>query len=248
LRELGIAVDVGICADEARAAHAGHIRRVRDGRPHVTLKLAVSADGKAGLPGRRPAAITGEAARTRVHLMRAMNDAVLTGIGTVLSDDPQLNCRLPGMEARSPARVVLDSALRLPVGSKLMRSADARPSWVFVDLDAETRNEAGLTAAGIEVLRAKGQKGKLDLTEVLRTIGGRGITRAMIEAGPILSAAFLAADLVDEVALFRSPKALGEGIDALDGMALSAITLSPKLRLIASEQVGDDMLQTYGRK
>src|SRR5262245_58078454 len=83
-----------------RAAHAGHIRRVRDGRPHVILKLAVSADGKAGLAGRRPAAITGEAARERVHLMRAMRDAVLTGIGTVLADDPLLTCRLPGMEDR----------------------------------------------------------------------------------------------------------------------------------------------------
>jgi diaminohydroxyphosphoribosylaminopyrimidine deaminase/5-amino-6-(5-phosphoribosylamino)uracil reductase len=248
LRELGVAVEVGVCADEARAAHAGHIRRVRDGRPHVTLKLAVSADGKAGLPGRKPAAITGEAARTRVHLMRAMNDAVITGIGTVLADDPQLNCRLPGLEARSPVRVVLDSALRLPVGSKFAGSAGGRPNWVFVDLDADTRNEAALTNAGIEVLRAKGNKGKLDLTEVLRTIAGRGITRAMIEAGPILSAAFLAADLVDEVALFKSPKPLGDGIDALDGMALSAITLSPKLKLVSSEQVGDDTLQIYGRK
>src|SRR5438270_256878 len=83
----------------------------RRGRPHVTLKLAVSADGKAGLPGRKPAAITGEAARARVQQMRAMNDALLTGIGTVLADDPQLNVRLPGMEGQSPVRVVLDSAL-----------------------------------------------------------------------------------------------------------------------------------------
>jgi diaminohydroxyphosphoribosylaminopyrimidine deaminase/5-amino-6-(5-phosphoribosylamino)uracil reductase len=248
LRELGIVVDVGVCGDEARAAHAGHIRRVRDGRPHVMLKLAVSADGKAGLPGRNPAAITGDAARARVHQMRAMNDAVITGIGTVLSDDPQLNCRLPGLEERSPARVVLDSKLRLPEGSKLAGSAAGRPNWVFVDLDAETRNEAALNDAGIEVLRAKGNKGKLDLTEVLRTLGGRGITRAMVEAGPILSAAFLAADLVDEVALFTSPKSLGEGIDALEGMALSAVTLSSKLKLTGSEQVGDDTLQTYGRK
>ena len=125
LRQQGVAVDVGLGAEEALRAHAGHFRRVREGRPHVTLKLAVSADGKAGLPGRKPAAITGEAARTRVHLMRAMNDAVLTGIGTVLADDPQLTCRLPGMAHRSPVRVVLDSALRLPPGSKLADIGDA---------------------------------------------------------------------------------------------------------------------------
>ena len=116
LRTAGIAVDVGIGADEACRVHAGHIRRVCDGRPHVTLKLAISADGKAGLAGRQPAAITGEAARARVHLMRAMNDAILVGIGTALADDPLLTCRLPGMAARSPVRVVLDRALRLPHG------------------------------------------------------------------------------------------------------------------------------------
>ncbi len=100
MAEAGITVEVGLGAEEARRAHAGHIRRVQDGRPHVMLKLAVSADGKAGLAGRRPVAITGEPARERVHLMRAMSDAVLTGIGTALADDPLLTCRLPGMAQR----------------------------------------------------------------------------------------------------------------------------------------------------
>jgi diaminohydroxyphosphoribosylaminopyrimidine deaminase / 5-amino-6-(5-phosphoribosylamino)uracil reductase len=248
LRAQGVAVDVGLGAEEALRAHAGHFRRVRDGRPHVTLKLAVSADGKAGLPGRRPAAITGEAARARVHLMRAMNDAVLTGIGTVLSDDPLLNCRLPGMEVRSPVRVVLDSALRLPEGSKLAHSATRTLDWVFVDQNARPEHEAALTQAGVELLRVPGGNGRLDLVAVLRGLAGRGITRVMVEAGPILSAAFLAADLVDEAGLFRSPDPIGAGIDALEGMPLSALTLSPKLRLAGSEQVGHDSLQTYERK
>src|SRR5215813_11537525 len=97
LRDAGIVVEVGVGAAEAARAHAGHIRRVRDGRPHVLLKLAVSADAKAGLVGRRPIPITGEPARARVHALRAMSDAVLTGIGTVLADDPLLTCRLSGM-------------------------------------------------------------------------------------------------------------------------------------------------------
>src|SRR3954452_17957747 len=240
LRAEGVAVEVGICAEEARRAHAGHISRVREGRPHVTLKLAVSADGKVGLPGRRPAAITGEAARARVHLMRAMNDAVLTGIGTVLSDDPLLDCRLPGMASRSPVRVVLDSALRLPEGSRLAASATRTLDWVFVDENARSEREAALTAAGVETLRVPGAHGKLDLGAVLRGLAGRGITRVMVEAGPILSAAFLAADLIDEAALFRASDPIGAGIDALDGMPLSALTLSAKLRLACSEQVGED--------
>src|SRR4051812_23025564 len=144
----GIAVATGVCAGEARRAHAGHIRRVRDGRPHVTLKTAASADGKAGLAGRKPAAITGEATRERVQLMRAMNDAVMTGIGTVLADDPQLTCRLSGMEQRSPVRVILDSGLRIPVQSKLALSAARALDWVFVDEGTRPQHEAELTAAG----------------------------------------------------------------------------------------------------
>jgi diaminohydroxyphosphoribosylaminopyrimidine deaminase/5-amino-6-(5-phosphoribosylamino)uracil reductase len=118
LREAGIAVEVGEGVAAARRDHAGHLRRMRDGRPHVTLKLAVSADGKAGLAGRRPVALTGEAARAGVHMLRATQDAILVGIGTALADDPALTCRLPGMAARSPVRVVLDSELRLPLASQ----------------------------------------------------------------------------------------------------------------------------------
>src|SRR6516162_10963121 len=114
LRAAGIAVDTGLLAAEAARDHAGHFRRIRDRRPHVISKLAVSADDKIALAGRKPLAITGEAARTRVHLLRAQCDAILVGIGTVLADDPLLTCRLPGMEARSPVRVVLDDSLRIP--------------------------------------------------------------------------------------------------------------------------------------
>jgi len=244
-----IVVTTGVCAEEARRAHAGHIRRVREGRPHVTLKLAVSADGKVGLAGRRPAAITGEAARERVQLMRAMHDAVVTGIGTVLADDPQLNVRLPGMGKRSPVRVVLDSMLRMPEQSRLAASAARTLDWVFVDQAAKPKHEAALTAAGVEVLRVPGANGRLDLAAVLSALAGRGITRVMVEAGPILSGAFVAADLVDQAALFRSPGALGpDAIDALEGMPLTALTQSPKLRLVASEQVGADMVEMFERK
>jgi diaminohydroxyphosphoribosylaminopyrimidine deaminase/5-amino-6-(5-phosphoribosylamino)uracil reductase len=248
LRANGVEVESGVCTNEARRAHAGHIRRVRDGRPHVTLKLAVSADGKAGLPGRKPAAITGEVARERVQQLRAMNDAILTGIGTVLADDPQLNVRLPGMEQRSPVRVVLDSDLRLPPTSRLAVSAARTLNWTFTSDMALQEKERALTDLGVEVLRVPGEYGRLDLSAVLRGLAGRGITRVMVEAGPIVSAAFLAADLVDEAALFRSRNTIGEGIDALEGMPLGALTLSPKLRLVGSEQVGADTLQMFERK
>ena len=165
----------------------------------------------------------------------------MTGIGTVLADDPQLTCRLPGMEQRSPVRVVLDSALRMPVAVEARRRRRrARSTGCSSTRAARPEHEAALTAAGVEVLRVPGANGRLDLAAVLRALAGRGITRVMVEAGPILSAAFLQADLVDEAALFCSPNPLADGIDALEGLPLTALTQSPKLRLVGSEQVGAD--------
>lgn len=247
LAEAGITVEVGIGGDEARRDHAGHIRRVQDGRPHVMLKLAVSADGKAGLAGRRPVAITGEPARDRVHLMRAMNDAVVTGIGTALADDPMLTCRLPGMAERSPVRVVLDGRLRLPVTSKLGTSARETPLWIVTDTNAPREREDALRASGAEIIRAPSQNGRLDLGAVLKLLAGRGITRLMVETGPILAAAFLRADLVDEAVLFQAPQAIGNGIDALDDLPLAALSHSPKFKSTGREMVGLDMVETFER-
>lgn len=247
LRANGVAVEIGLGADEARRAHAGHICRIRDGRPHVTLKLAVSADEKAGLAGRRPAAITGEAARDRVHMMRAINDAVLTGIGTVLSDDPLLTCRLPGMEQLSPVRVVLDSQLRLPLLGRLVRTARQFPLWVVADETAPAVHEAELRNMAIEVLRVSGD-GRPNLGATLTALAERGITRVMVEAGPILAAAFVTADLVDEIALFRAPHELGAGaIDALHAMPLDILTTSPDFVVDESERIGEDILETFRR-
>ena len=185
LRAAGIAVDVGLGAAEAAHDHAGHFRRIRDKRPHVILKLAVSADDKIGAAGHKPVAITGEAARTRVHLLRAQCDAILVGIGTVLADDPVLTCRLPGMEARSPVRVVLDRALRLPGDSKLVHSARQTPLWVMTSDFAEAPAAMKLGAAGAQVIRvaATAQPPGLDLPAVLHALSDKGITRLMVEGG-----------------------------------------------------------------
>jgi diaminohydroxyphosphoribosylaminopyrimidine deaminase/5-amino-6-(5-phosphoribosylamino)uracil reductase len=246
LAEAGVVVEVGVGAEEAARAHAGHIRRVQDGRPHVILKLAVSADGKAARSGRRPAAITGEAGRARAHLLRAQSDAVLTGIGTVVADDPLLTCRLPGMH--SPVRVVLDATLRLPLASKLVATARQVPLWVVTSEAAPRAREQALAAQGVDVARVPGADGKLDLTAVVKLLAQRGITRLMVESGPILAAAFLRADLVDEAMLFRSPAIIGpDGIDALDGLPLSALTQSPRLNAIDRETVGADTVETFER-
>jgi diaminohydroxyphosphoribosylaminopyrimidine deaminase/5-amino-6-(5-phosphoribosylamino)uracil reductase len=246
LAQAGIVVEVGIGAEEARRAHAGHIRRVEAGRPHVIFKLAVSADGKVARSDRGPAPITGEGARARVHLMRSRSDAVLTGIGTVIADDPLLTCRLPGMS--SPVRVVLDGKLRLPLASKLVATARQVPLWVVASEAAEPVREEALAAQGADVARVATTGGRLDLADVLKLLARRGITRVMVEGGPILAAAFLRADLVDEAALFRSPNVIGpQGIAALDGLPLSALTRSPRLKALGSEAIGADTVETFER-
>lgn len=244
----GIRVRVGIGAEQALLDHAGHIQRVRQGRPHVMLKLAVSADGKAGLAGRRPVAITGETATRHVHLMRATSDAVLTGIGTVEADDPLLTCRLPGMAGRSPIRVVLDSKLRLNVGTQLAKTAREFAVWILTGEAADAAREAVLRAQGVEVTRSCQADGQLDLRGALAILARRGITRVMVEAGPILAAALLRADLIDQAVLFRSAESIGPtGIDALEGLSLDALTGSPRLRLVGKERIGSDTMETFER-
>jgi diaminohydroxyphosphoribosylaminopyrimidine deaminase / 5-amino-6-(5-phosphoribosylamino)uracil reductase len=246
LRAAGITVDIGVGAEEARRDHAGHISRMRDGRPHVMLKLAVSADGKAGASGRRPIAITGEAARERVHLMRAHSDAIMIGIGTALSDDPMLTCRLPGMAQYSPVRIVLDGALRLPLASRLVKSARETPVWLVAADDAPQGQQEALQVQGVEVSSVAGSGGRLDLPSVLKLVAGRGITRLMVEGGPTLAASLFAADLVDEANLLISGKVVGaDGIVALDPP--SEASLKGRLKLMKTEQIGPDQQQIYER-
>jgi diaminohydroxyphosphoribosylaminopyrimidine deaminase / 5-amino-6-(5-phosphoribosylamino)uracil reductase len=249
LRAAGIEVTEGVCAEEARRDHAGHIRRILGGRPHVTLKLAVSADGKAALPGGRPVAITGEAARARVHLMRAMSDAILVGIGTVLADDPALTCRLPGMLKASPVRVILDSDLRMPVRSALLASAREVPVWIFCASDAPTDREHVLTGHGATVIRTASRAGRLELPAVLRALAERGITRLMVEGGPKVAASLLRAGLVDEAVLLHGSLTIGvDGVDALDGLALDTLTASFDLSLSDTQIIGGDTFERYERR
>jgi diaminohydroxyphosphoribosylaminopyrimidine deaminase/5-amino-6-(5-phosphoribosylamino)uracil reductase len=246
LREKGIIVDVGLDAEQARRAHAGHIMRVTRQRPYVTVKLAVSADGKAGLAGRKPAPITGAAARVRVFQMRAASDAILVGIGTVLSDNPQLTCRLPGMLARSPVRVVLDAKLQVPLATSVVATVRDTPTWVMASTKASAIAEEVLQQRGCKVFRVGDEDGRLDLNQVLKLLAGEGITRLVVEGGPTVAASFVAADLVDEAVLLRGEKTIGDtGIAPLQGMALAALTAHMHSR--GSERLGADTLETFER-
>ena len=247
LRAAGIAVEIGVGAEEARRDHAGHISRMTQGRPHVLLKLAISADGKAAAAGRKPVAITGEAVRERVHLLRAEYDAIMIGIGTALADDPVLTCRLPGMAKYSPVRVVADSMLRLPLDSRLVKSAYETPVWVIAGMSAPQQAEFRLLPLGVEVLRSPDSTDPLDLKDALGFLSAKGITRLMVEGGPTLAAAMIEADLVDEAVLLHSAKVIGpDGIEALDAGA--SAMLKQRLKLVATEPIGPDRQENFVRR
>lgn len=247
LRSKGIEVEVGLGAEEARRAHAGHIARVTLQRPHVTLKLAISADGKVAGAGRKRIAITGEDVQSRVFRMRAQNDAILVGIGTVLADNPQLTCRLPGMEVRSPVRVILDARLRTPMATPVISTARETATWVFASHNASPVAQEILEQKNVRVFRVADMQDRLDIDEVLKVLAGEGITRLMVEGGPAVAAAFAAADLVDKAALFYSEKKIDEdGIAPLEDMPIARLT--ERLSAHRTEQVGADRLESYERR
>jgi diaminohydroxyphosphoribosylaminopyrimidine deaminase/5-amino-6-(5-phosphoribosylamino)uracil reductase len=248
LRQAGIAVTTGVLASQAAEAHSGHIARIKKHRPHVTLKLAVSADGMIGKRVGERVIITGMAAFDAVQAMRTTFDVVMVGIGTVMTDDPNLTVRLPGLGRFTPTRVILDATARLPVDSRLVQSAKETPLIAVVGPTAPAENKAALMKSGAELVEVEGSGEKLDLPAVLSALSNQGFTRVLAEGGAKVAAALVAGDLVDEVVIFRAPVVVGpDGVHALAGTALSAIERSPRYCLVETTPVGDDTMRRYVR-
>jgi diaminohydroxyphosphoribosylaminopyrimidine deaminase/5-amino-6-(5-phosphoribosylamino)uracil reductase len=250
LRTAGIEVVVGVLEDQAQRAHRGHVLRVTQGRPMVTFKIARTADGYAGGAGSTPLAVSGPVASGWVHLQRAHHDAIMLGIGSVLSDDPQLTVRLPGMAGRSPVRVILDTHLRLPLASKLVRTTHEVPVWVIAAETAPVEPEQALVAAGVEVMRVSAAAdGHLDLREALTLLGTRGITRVFSEGGPRIGEKLALAGLADEVIISTSPKMLGQpGVVAVRP-GLAAQLADPDLyALVETGMIGQDRFEHFVRR
>lgn len=249
LRAGGVAVTTGVGAAVCAGLHAGHVRRVTEGRPHVILKVATSRDGFIGRPGGGKLPISGEDMLRQVHLLRAECDAIVVGIGTVLEDDPILNCRLPGLSRRSPVRVVLDTQARLPLGSRLVQSANEIPLWVVAGADAPAERLDGLSAAGVTVIRLATPAGRsLNIGAALRALGQRGLTRILVEGGAGISRAFVDDDLADEVWVSMGDMEIGAGGTRPFGdRGLGLIRELPRYRETSHSRVGSDTLITWIR-
>jgi diaminohydroxyphosphoribosylaminopyrimidine deaminase / 5-amino-6-(5-phosphoribosylamino)uracil reductase len=235
LRDAGIRVDVGLLATEAERAHREFLHRVRTGRPWMRIKAAASLDGRIALANGASRWITGEAARHDVHRIRARSCAMLTGIGTVIADDPELTVRhVPS--SRQPRRVVIDNRLDMPLQAKILKG---EPPLILTVSDDAARRQA-LEALGAEVVRVPGE-GKSDLAAVAKILGERKFNEVTVETGAKLNGSLLAAGVVDEIVLYLAPKLIGDkGIGLFALPEITDLAQVKKLRITDVTALGDD--------
>ena len=247
LRAAGLDVDVGLCAEEAAEVNAGFLSRLRLGRPLVTLKFATSLDGRIATASGESQWISGPPARERAHALRASHDAIMVGTGTAVADDPQLTCRLPGLDHRSPVRVVIDRHLRIPPAARLIADAHVVPTWVLTLPSADPDRRAAFLASRVTLIDVDPDRtGQVDLAAALTALGERGITRLLVEGGAGLAAAFFRARLVDRLVWVHAPLAIGgDGIPAIAGLDLAALADAPAFERLSTETIGDDVLTTF---
>ncbi len=244
LRQAGIQVDVGLMKTKAETLNAGFLLNVTQKRPLVTLKLATSLDGRIATGRGESQWITGERARAAGHRLRATHDAIMVGSGTALADDPTLTCRLPGLEDRSPIRVVLDRRCRLPLTSHLAQSAHEIPVWLITSEGAPKTKIEAYRNAGIEVIQIKpSRESQRGLAEAL---AGRGITRLLVEGGALVAASLLRCGLVDRLHWFQAPMVIGgDGRPAIDELFIDRLADAPTFERKASEVLASDVGATY---
>ena len=247
LRSGGIEVHTGVLRDEAAALNAGFLSRVKTGRPLVTLKTATTLDGKIAAREGASRWITGPEARARGHMLRASHDAIMVGVGTAIADAPSLTCRIPGIEDRSPVRVVVDSQLRLPLESPLVATARKPPTWILTAADGDTRD---WTDRGVEIVRvAAGADGHVDMASGFDALGARGITRLLVEGGGALAASCLKADFVETVYWFRASGVMGaDGIGAIAGYGIAVPDEMARFSRVDMLPVGEDVMEIYARR
>ncbi|TNE60695.1 MAG: bifunctional diaminohydroxyphosphoribosylaminopyrimidine deaminase/5-amino-6-(5-phosphoribosylamino)uracil reductase RibD [Alphaproteobacteria bacterium] len=242
LRAAGIEVTEGVLSAEATALNQGFFLKVTENRPLFTLKLASSLDGRIALGNGASKWITGPEARHYGHWLRANHDAILMGINTVLADNPTLDCRLPGLSARSPVRVVLDRQLRTPTDSNIVATACEIPTWIITSQAAMDRADA-YEDWGVELIALEDPS---DLGAVAAALADRELTRVLVEGGGQVHASFLKAGLVDRVEHFSAPKLIGgDGVPAIGPLALASLGAAPHLRLKHIRRLGADILASY---
>ena len=248
LRAAGIAVEEGMLRAEAEEVAAGFLSRVRNGRPAITLKLAATLDGRIATHEGESRWITGGPARRAAHALRGRHDAVLVGIGTALTDDPELTCRLPGYRSRPLVRIVADSGLRLPLTAKLVATAREAPTWILHREGADAMRAAALEALGLRLFALPAGGIGIDLAAALAALAAAGLTSVLAEGGAGLAAGLVRADLVDRLVWFHAPALLGaDAWPAAAALGIEPLAAMPRFRRLASRAVGEDLMTEFAR-
>ena len=245
LRATGIAVTESVCQAEATQLNAGFLKRVTQGLPFVTLKLAASIDGRTATATGESRWITGPEARRKVHALRLSHDAVMVGSGTALADDPDLTVRDMGA-TRQPVRILLDRMLRHSPDSRLGRTAKDHPVWLLHGPNAPQTARKAWEATAATLIETPETAGHLDLTTALQTLATKGLTRILSEGGSTVAAALVKAGLVDELAMFSGGVLIGsEGHPALGPLRLTALSDGPRPRLKDTQTLGPDTFSLW---
>lgn len=211
LQKAGIDVELQAPNDDVLAGLSGYFKRKTAGRPEVTVKMAVSKDGAIGLEGRGFIPISSELSRARTHILRAEADAILVGVGTVLADDPMLDCRLPGLSARSPLRIVVDTVLKTPLTSKIVKTAYKTPLWIFCGKNTDHARKDALEALGVTVIEAETVKGQVDLAFLLQFLASKGLSNLLVEGGGKIVESFYQQAFCDRLIIFQAQTVVGVG-------------------------------------
>jgi diaminohydroxyphosphoribosylaminopyrimidine deaminase/5-amino-6-(5-phosphoribosylamino)uracil reductase len=248
LRAAGIDVQEGMLGDRALEIVLGHVLRVTEGRPAVTLKLAVGSDGLVPQGHGAPNFITGPDARAHAHLLRARSDAIMVGRGTVAADDPSLTCRLPGMACRSPVRVVLDSRLRTPPAAKLFED-EMVPVWLVCAEGDLPKSAAALQERGADFIPVPvDAEGMPCVRETLAALALRGITSVLVEGGPCAARALLDASLLDAAVIYQGCEPAGaDGLLPFVSDGLDRLTQSGHFTPTLSRSFGPDRMTAWRR-
>jgi diaminohydroxyphosphoribosylaminopyrimidine deaminase/5-amino-6-(5-phosphoribosylamino)uracil reductase len=247
LKAAGIEVMCGIGEAKARALNAGFLKRVTEHRPLVTAKIATTLDGRIATHTGESKWITGSLSRARAHMERARHDAIMVGSATAIIDNPDLTCRLPGLEDRSPVRIVCDSRLRLPLTSKLVTTAKQVPTWLVTLPSADPVRVEAFAECGVEIIMGKADVNqRVDLTHALSILAERGLTRVMVEGGGALFASLFSNQLIDQAIWFRSPMVIGaDGVPGVQSMGTDHLSDATRFKRLTSECLGEDVVETF---
>ncbi|MFC1965125.1 bifunctional diaminohydroxyphosphoribosylaminopyrimidine deaminase/5-amino-6-(5-phosphoribosylamino)uracil reductase RibD [Chloroflexota bacterium] len=241
LRRHGIETEVGVLEEECRSLNEAHFKYMTTGMPLVTVKFAQTLDGRIATATGDSQWISSAESQRLAHKLRATNDAIMVGIGTILADDPQLTVRL--VKGRNPSRIILDSRSRIPLDSKIVRSQGAAPTIIATTSRADKEKLSRLREMGIEVLVTReDEAGEIDLCHLFRTLGQRGISSVLVEGGAGVITSLLRRNLADKLVIIIAPKIMGKGTEAVGELNITDVNQALKLTFRKTYRMGEDLI------